>query len=309
MVAALRESCDVYFYELARRTGIDRIAAMARRLGFAQTFDCGLDLQKPGIIPGRDWKLGRFGRRWVAGETVHAGIGQGYVLATPLQLAVMAARIATGNAVTPNLIAHPETATRMGAAAAATANATGGKAGPAAGTAKATAAVNAPSAIATAAPALDISRAHLDIVRRGMLACVNDGGGTGWRARFEDRATRIAGKTGTSQVTRASARRDGGELPWKHRDHALFVAYAPAEAPRYAISAVIEHGGSGGTVAAPLVRDVLAMVLDADPAARPAFSPQVKTQSTQAKPASSDAASTTGDGSINALNIRNGGQG
>lgn len=246
MVAALRESCDVYFYELARRTGIDRIAAMARRLGFGQTFACGLDLQKRGLIPGPDWKIGRFGRRWVAGETVHAGIGQGYVLATPLQMAVMAARIATGKAVTPTLVAHPR---------AAPANAD-----------------------------LGIDRAALDVVRRGMQACVHDGGGTGWRARFEDRDTLIAGKTGTSQVTRASARRDGTELAWSQRDHALFVAYAPAAAPRYAIATVIEHGGSGGTAAAPLARDILAMVLDADPASRPAHVPAAAARSTGVAP-------------------------
>lgn len=234
MVAALRESCDVYFYTLAQRTGIDRIAAMAHRLGLGDTFDCGLELQKPGVVPGRDWKIGRFGRRWLGGETILAGIGQGYVLSTPLQLAVMTARIASGRAVAPALVRAPSSASDF--------------------------------------PALDISSAHLDFVRRGMLACVNGDGGTGWRARLDRNGVAVAGKTGTSQVSRASVLRPNDELAWVQRDHALFVAYVPADAPRYAIAVVIEHGGSGGTAAAPLARDVLEMVLEHDPMARPAFS-------------------------------------
>lgn len=260
LIGALRESCDVYFYELAHRTGIDRISDMARRLGFAQTFDCGLDLQKPGVIPGRDWKIGRFGRRWVTGETILSGIGQGYVLVTPLQLAVMTARIASGRAVAPTLVARPSGPRQPPGH--------GGEAG-----------------VVEHFPAeLGISNDNLELVRRGMFACVNDPGGTGWRAQLEGTAAKVAGKTGTSQVTRASANRRHGELAWEERDHALFVAYAPADAPRYAIATVIEHGGSGGTAAAPIARDILAMVLERDPSATPAVSVPAPQAATTAKP-------------------------
>ena len=268
LVDALRESCDVYFYELAKRTGISRIGEMARRLGFGQTFDCGLDLQKPGIIPGRDWKIGRFGRRWVTGETILAGIGQGYVLVTPLQLAVMSARLATGRAVQPTLVHRG----RRGAGAEPS---SGGNARPS--QSNGTSQRRAQTGLQQSVADLGISTDSLEVVRRGMLACVNDAGGTGWRARFDKGAVfgagiiKVAGKTGTSQVTRASARRGGHELQWHKRDHALFVAYAPADQPRYAVATVVEHGGGGGAVAAPLTRDILAMVFDRDPLARPVY--------------------------------------
>lgn len=234
MHRALRESCDCYFYEIARRSGIDAIATMARRFGFAQTFQNGLSLQKSGLIPDPDWKLGRFGRSWLGGETLLAGIGQGYVLSTPLQLAVMTARIASGRAVVPSLVR--------------------------------------PS-VGTPAPVFDplgTRPASLEAVRRGMIAVVNEDGGTGSNAQLDD-GPQVAGKTGTSQVNRASTDRRQSELEWDERDHALFVGYAPASKPRYAVVAVIEHGGGGGATAAPVVRDVMKEVLARDPSARPAY--------------------------------------
>ena len=231
---ALRESCDVYFYEAARRTGIEAIARMSRRLGLGQVYDCGIAYQRGGLIPDPDWKQTRFGKPWLGGETILSGIGQGYVLTTPLQLAVMTARLATGRAVVPTLLRPPA-----------------GEKIP-------------------VGPLLGIRQDWMDGIRRALAAVVNEDGGTGGNARIEDGPHRLAGKTGTSQVSRASADRTH-ELRWEERDHALFVGYGPVSGPRYAVAAVIEHGGSGGQTAAPLVRDVLVELLAKDPTAQPAY--------------------------------------
>ncbi len=228
-------SCDCYFYEIARRAGIEAIASMARRLGLGQTYDSGIALQKPGVVPDGDWKLARFGKPWIGGETILAGIGQGYVSSTPLQLAVMTARLASGRAIVPTLV-RP-----------------------------------APGVTRPVAPLLNVKPDWLDAIRRALAAVVNEDGGTGGNARLEDSSVRMAGKTGTSQVGRASAEQNQADLRWELRDHALFVGYAPVASPRYAVVAVIEHGGSGGQVAAPLVREVMADLLADDPMSRPAY--------------------------------------
>ncbi len=232
---ALRESCDVYFYDMANRLGIRAIGAMAKRLGFAQSYDMGIAAQARGLIPDPEWKFGRFNKSWYGGETILAGIGQGYVLATPLQMAVMVARVASGRRVQPTLL-RPEQGT----------------------------------SVAEFQP-LDIAPKWLQAVRGGLIGAVNEPGGTGRRARLPLGEALIAGKTGTSQVSRRSSRRSGARLAWKYRDHALFVGYFPADAPRYAVSVVVEHGGGGGSVAAPLMRDITGFLLEADPAARPAI--------------------------------------
>ncbi len=232
---ALRESCDVYFYELARRTGIDAIARMARRMGLGQVYDCGIASQRRGVIPDADWKQTRFGKPWLGGETILAGIGQGYVSATPLQLAVMTARLATGRAVTPTLIRPPSGEPII------------------------------------EAPLMGFKPEALEAMRRGMFAVVNEEGGTGSAAKLDDGPARLSGKTGTSQVSRASSDRSHNELRWEERDHALFVAFAPSARPRYAVAAIVEHAGSGGQTAAPLVKEVMADLLAQDPTSRPAF--------------------------------------
>lgn len=231
----LRESCDVYFYETARRIGIDGIARMGRLLGLGEAYPGSIGPQRAGVMPDADWKRGRFGKPWFQGETLLAGIGQGYVLTTPLQLAVMTARLATGRAVMPILARGAHT--------------------------------NPPAEFSL----LSISRAHLDVVRRAMVAVVNEGGGTGHNAQLDDggEGRTVAGKTGTSQVTRAFTDRSQSDLKWEERDHALFVAYVPADKPRYAVAAVIEHGGGGGAAAAPLAKDVMEILLEANPAGTP----------------------------------------
>ena len=231
---AIRESCDVYFYEMAHRTGIMAIARMARKLGLGQTYDCGLPQQKRGVIPDPEWKQAKYRAGWLGGETVLTGIGQGFVSTTPLQLAVMAARIATGRAVRPVME----------------------RARPGSG----------PAQFAD----LEIPEKMLTAVRDGMVAVVNEPGGTGGNAQLSGGGPIIAGKTGTSQVRANSTNGDDdGDGIWEHRDHALFVSYFPAGTPRFALAAVIEHGGGGGAAAAPLVRDVIEFIVADDPSNRP----------------------------------------
>jgi penicillin-binding protein 2 len=244
---AIKKSCDVFFYETARRTGIDRIAAMARRLGFGAPLGLDIPGERGGLIPSRDWKLATTGTAWQQGETLIAGIGQGSVLATPLQLATMAARLVTARAVVPHLVR----AARL---------APGGDQRPA------------------AFPPLGLNPRHLALVLDGMGAVVNEPGGTAYAARIKEPGLEMGGKSGTSQVRRITQyEREHGirkatDVPWKERDHALFVAFAPVGAPRYACAVVVEHGGESGgggsAVAAPICRDVLIEAQRRDPARR-----------------------------------------
>jgi penicillin-binding protein 2 len=234
MVDGLKYSCDVYFYEAAKRVGVDRIAQMAKRFGLGLTLGVDIPNEKAGTIPTRAWKQAVLGQPWHNGETLVAGIGQGYVTTTPLQLAVMCARIANGGfAVTPHICRQ---------------NVNGRKVD------------DRPE---PAPPSLGLSQQMLSIVQRGMRAVVNDPRGTAFKARITDPTMAMCGKTGTSQVRRITEeeRRVGlrkpEQVPWKERDHALFVGYAPADDPRYACAVIVEHGGGGSTVAAPICRDIL----------------------------------------------------
>jgi penicillin-binding protein 2 len=227
LAEAIRKSCDVYFYDLAERLGVDRIAAMAKVLGLGQTYACGLGGQKDGLIPTTGWKRAVKGKGWLRGETILAGIGQGYVLATPLQLAVMTARLATGRVVVPTLVKVGRE--RM-----------------------------PPGPIF---PPLQINPDGLDAVRRAMIGVVHAPDGTGGNAALDAGEVLIAGKTGTSQVWASGREAAPKEERYELRDHALFVSFFPATAPRYAVSLVVEHGGSGGQTAAPLVRDLARLII------------------------------------------------
>jgi penicillin-binding protein 2 len=234
MVEAIKQSCDVYFYEIARRVGIDRISAMSRRFGLGQTLGIDLPSERAGLMPTRAWKEGTHRKPWAQGDTLVAGIGQGFVLATPLQLAVMTARMVNGGrAVEPHLARDRIEGRGPGARG------------------------------DGAAPSLGIPQAHLALMLRAMSGVVNDQRGTAFRARIEEPEFAMGGKTGTSQVRRITAQeratglRKPHEVPWNERDHALFVGYAPLREPRYACAAIIEHGGGGSAVAAPIVRDIL----------------------------------------------------
>ncbi len=230
---SLSESCDVYYYEIAQKVGIDKIADMGRRLGLGQKFDLPMSAIAEGNMPDKAWKMERHKQDWRIGDTINASIGQGYVLSSPLQLAVMTARIASGRQVMPRLV-------RM---------------------------VRDQELPIPDSPPLDIPPEYLAAVRKGMYEVVNGERGTAKSSRIVDPTLVFAGKTGTSQVRNISkAEREAGvisneDLPWNRRDHALFVGYAPYDAPRYAISVVVEHGGGGSTAAAPIARDIILRAL------------------------------------------------
>ncbi|MEJ6392581.1 penicillin-binding protein 2 [Gymnodinialimonas sp. 2305UL16-5] len=229
LLESISQSCDVYYYDLAQRVGIANISAMAERLGCGVRHDLPLSSIAAGLAPTMDWKRRRFGQDWVVGDTLNASIGQGFVLASPLHLAVMTARIASGRSVEPKLIRS----------------------------------LNGVPQTATPAPSLGIDPDHLRLIHEGMWRVNNDRRGTAFGSRTMGDEFRIAGKTGTSQVRNiTAAERAAGvirneDLPWERRDHALYVGFAPYDAPRYAVSVLVEHGGGGSTAAAPIGRDVL----------------------------------------------------
>ena len=235
---ALRESCDVYFYEMALRTGVEKISEMARRLGLGVQHDLPLTSVAAGLMPTKEWKLANRGQEWVIGDSVNASIGQGFVLASPLQLAVMTARLATNRNVTPRLI-------------------------------KSIDGVEQPTG---RGEDLGLNENTLREVRKAMFAVSNDRRGTAYSSRIIEDAFRLAGKTGTSQVRnitaaeRARGVTSNADLPWERRDHALFVNFAPYDNPKYAVAVVVEHGGGGSTAAAPIARDITLQALyDGDP--------------------------------------------
>jgi penicillin-binding protein 2 len=244
---ALQRSCDYYFYEVASRVGIDRIAEMANKLGLGLLEDVDYEDAKAGVIPTIGWKISTMGEPWYPGETLIAGIGQGYVLSTPLQLCVYAARIANGvHAVQPRL-----------------ARSIGGQ-----------------STITDPWPELGIAPESIAYVQNAMNSVVNRGGGTAHASRIDVDGMLMAGKTGTSQVrslaAEHAARARGEEIERRFRDHALFVAFAPVDEPRYAISVIVEHGGGGSRAAAPVAKDIMIKVLERDPARQTAFVPDTQ---------------------------------
>lgn len=250
MRSAIAESCDVYFYEIALKIGINRIAAMARRLGLGSQVGIDLPSENKGVVPDKTWKKATLSESWLIGETLVAGIGQGYILTTPLQLCTMTARIASGKQVVPQVVMDR---VRLEAMAA-------GKT------------LTDEEVAALAQPkALDLNPSHLAIIREGMDWVTNTTDGTAHAARIDIEGMEMAGKTGTVQVRSITAweRRHGvlknEDLPWRKRDHALFVGYAPVERPRYATAVVVEHGGSGSSVAAPIARDLLLETQKRDP--------------------------------------------
>jgi penicillin-binding protein 2 len=230
----IKHSCDVYFYDVARRIGIDAIEKVAKDFGLGQTYDFDISGEKQGIVPSRAWKRAVTGESWQQGETLISGIGQGFLLTTPLQLAVLASRIANGGyAVTPRL----------------------------------TRAIGGTLLPVPPAPKIDVDPEWVKIVQGGMNGVSNEPGGTAYRSRITEVGMELAGKTGSAQVRRISmAERQGGvrkndALEWRLRDHALFICFAPVANPQYAMSLVIEHGGSGSGAAAPAARDIMLKAL------------------------------------------------
>lgn len=247
MLGGIKHSCDVYFYDVARRIGIDPIADMARRFGLGQPTGIDLPGEKPGLIPDSAWKKATYNDIWHPGETLVAGIGQGFIQATPLQLAVMTARIANGAyALTPRLTRPVRIDEASG-----------------------------PEPAACAFPKMDVSTAHLKLVAEGMRMVVNDPDGTAYGAHISVPGMEMAGKTGSAQVRHISMAehlagvRKNDDLPWPLRDNALFIGFAPVGQPRYCVAVVVEHGGGGAKVAGPIARDVLLECQQRDPVRPP----------------------------------------
>jgi penicillin-binding protein 2 len=245
VTSAIEQSCDIFFYELSRRVGIDRIDEAAHALGFGQPTGIELPGERAGLIPSRAWKRATFGQPWEQGETLITGIGQGYVLATPLQLCTEAARIASGKAVSPRI-------TRF---------------------------VGRHEQQRPKAPPLGFSDAAFAAVRAGMAAVCNDRNGTAYWWRITEPGFEMAGKTGTAQVRRItreerlSGLRKNDQMPWNLREHALFIAYAPVDKPRYACAVVIEHGADPNHYQVQMARDILLFAQKRDPVNLPAAYP------------------------------------
>lgn len=229
---ALEQSCDVFFYEVSQRVGIDAISEMANKLGLGERHDIPMSAIAEGLAPTKEWKRRVHKKDWLVGDTLNAAIGQGYVLASPLQLAVMAARVATGKVIQPRLIRS----------------------------------VSGVEQAVASAPSLELKSYALNGIRSGLYSVVNGQHGTAHSARIESAGMEMAGKTGTSQVRNITvAERARGvirneDLPWRRRDHGLFVAFAPFDNPKYALSVVIEHGG-GSHPAALMARDIMLQAL------------------------------------------------
>lgn len=232
VIEAIKNSCDIFFYETAIKLGIEKIAAMSHRLGLGEIYDIGLENQKAGVIPDKKWKQAALKQPWQQGETVIAGIGQGYVLVTPLQLVTMLSRVVNGGyEITPTFIKKdkpPE------------------------------------------AKKLKLKKENLEIVKQGMFEVVNGVGGTAARAKLKLKDVKMGGKTGTTQVRRISLKeraqgiRRDEDLPWKYRNHAWFMAYAPHDNPKYAVAVIVEHGRSGSGVAAPIASKILEEAIKLD---------------------------------------------
>ena len=236
LLNSLKQSCDVYYYDLALKVGIDKISDMAKQFGLGIKHDLPMSAVARGLAPNRDWKQQVHDQDWLVGDTANASIGQGYMLASPLQLAVMTARLATGRAVTPRLVKS----------------------------------INGIEQPDGAGEPMGLNENNLRNVRRAMYAVSNDRRGTAYGSRIIEDTFRMAGKTGTSQVRNiTAAERAAGvirneDLPWERRDHALYVCFAPYDKPKYAVAVVVEHGGGGSKAAAPIARDVMLQALYGD---------------------------------------------
>ncbi|MBQ2887280.1 MAG: penicillin-binding protein 2 [Alphaproteobacteria bacterium] len=232
VIDAIKYSCDIFFYETALKLGIDKISEMSYKLGLGKTYDLKLTNQSSGTIPNHKWKKEKLNSAWQQGETALAGIGQGYVTVTPLQLVTMLSRIVNGGKnINPTLIKSNTT---------------------------------------TNTTKLDIKPENIEIVKQGMFEVVNGIGGTAINSRFKNKNLKMSGKTGTTQVRRitlkerAAGIKKDEDLPWKYRNHAWFMAYAPHDKPKYAIAVIVEHGSSGSGVAAPIASKILEAAIDLD---------------------------------------------
>jgi penicillin-binding protein 2 len=235
---ALAQSCDVFFYQMSLDVGIDRIAAMARRMGLGSKLGIDIPGERPGLIPDQQWKKQKLHQVWNKGESLVNAIGQGFTLTTPLQLAVMTARLVNGGLPVKPYLAQSAGETNLHAN--------------------------------TITESLGLNPAHLAIVKGGCDAVINGARGTARGSKIKEEGYSFGGKTGTAQVKRITMeqRRRGfksSELAWEDQHHALFVGYAPVDNPRYVCAVAIEHGASGAGAAAPFARDILLETMKRQP--------------------------------------------
>ena len=233
MREAMKQSCDTYFYEVARKLGVDKLSDTAKKFGLGKkVFGDLFEIEKSGLIPSTFWKKNALGRNWLLGETIITGIGQGYIQTTPIQLCLMTAQIANGgHKIIPKIILDSKNEEED-----------------------------------KFAPIVEDAK-NMKLVQDAMFSSTNEVRGTSYRSRIDDPKYQFAGKTGTAQVKRITKQDreldlDTSEIPYEERDHALYVAFGPYKNPRYAASIVIEHGGSGGSVAAPLAKKLFKKIID-----------------------------------------------
>ena len=245
---AMKQSCDTYFYEISRLLGVDRLKLTAKKFGLGEkVLGKYFENEKKGLFPNTSWKKNNIGKGWVLGETLITGIGQGYIQTTPLQLCLMTAQIANGGySIKPKIIVN-----------------------------------NNPLSFKDAKKAMEEEnfinsknrlfkdQKNIKIIQEAMFSSTNEVMGTSYRSRIDDPKYQFAGKTGTAQVKRISKREreldlELDQIPYKDRDHALFVAYGPYKNPRYALSIIAEHGGSGSKAAAPMAKKLFKLIIDRD---------------------------------------------
>ena len=232
---AMKQSCDIYFYEIARKLGVDKLSETAKKFGLGkEVFGDLFSIEKSGLVPNTQWKKNALGQGWLLGETIITGIGQGYIQTTPIQLCLMTAQIGNGgHKIYPRIVINDE---------------------------------NKVVPMDKFSPLYTNSK-NIKIVQDAMFASTNEVRGTSYKSRIDDLKYQFAGKTGTAQVKKITARDreldlKTFEIPYEERDHALYVAYGPYKNPRYALSVIVEHGGSGSTTAAPMATKLFKLVID-----------------------------------------------
>jgi penicillin-binding protein 2 len=263
---AMKQSCDTYFYEIARKLGVDRLKKTSEKFGLGnKVLNETFNIEKKGLIPDTKWKKNNLGKGWVIGETLITGIGQGYTQTTPLQLCQMVAQLANGGfEIYPKIIVEKNSKTVEQIKSIMNVNSKD--------------LVNKKSGLKEASELLGFSdkkeykrlfknAKNIKLVREAMFASTNEVRGTSYSSRIEDPKYQFAGKTGTSQVRRITeAAREldlnTSQIPYNERDHALYIAFGPYKNPRYALSIVIEHGGSGSSTAAPIAKKLFKLIID-----------------------------------------------
>ena len=231
---AMKQSCDIYFYEVARKLGVDKLSETAKKFGLGkEVFGDLFSIEKKGLVPNTQWKKNALGQGWLLGETIITGIGQGYIQTTPIQLCLMTAQIANGGyKIYPKIVVDNN---------------------------------NVPP-IDKFTPLYTNSK-NIKIVQDAMFASTNEVRGTSYKSRIDNPKYQFAGKTGTAQVKKITEKDreldlKTFEIPYEERDHALYVAYGPYKNPRYALSVIVEHGGSGSATAAPMATKLFKMIID-----------------------------------------------